>query len=877
MKFHFWRRKRRNEELDEELRGHLTLGTREEMEAGRSRREAELAARREFGNETLISETTRDMWGWKWFTDVLQDARYGLRMLRKSPGFAAVAILTLALGIGANSAIFSVVNSVLLRPLPYREASRLVWVGGDIRDGRESYVSYADYFSWRKQCAAFQEITEYQPAIEYTLTGAGDAERIAATRASYSFLRTLDAAPQLGRDISPEDDVPNGPRVALMSDSLWRRRFSADPATVGRTITLDGNLYVVIGVLPAGFEIPEDGRSELLIPFQISEQDFTTASGMFGQVIARLRPGVSAEAAAADAQVVARAARSNLPEGFILRRFADSRVFAIPLHDFLVGDVRKALLLLLGAVGFVLLIACANVASLQLARAAAREKEIAVRAALGAGRWRIARQLLTECTLTGFAGGLAGVALGVWLVALVRRLGPKDIPHLSITQMDGRVLAFTLGVSIAAAILFGLAPVASAFRVAVNDSMKQGGAQGSAGKKVVRPQQVLMTMELGMALVLLIGAGLLARSFVRLISAPIGFDSHGVLTGRITLPASKYLKDEQQREFYSELFERLQGLPGVTIASGGSVLPFGGRVMATVVQQVEGRPKVEMGPGGPQIADVDYVAQGYFEALQIPLKAGRFLERQDGPNAPQVMVVNETFARTFLPNENAVGHRVRSGGGDDYTTIVGVVADTPQRGVAAKVESETYRSIEQAPFGMMELAVRTADDPGALVPAVRQAVAQVDRDVPLYKVETLDETIAGQVASQRFNLSLLGAFAGLALLLASVGIYGVMTYAVGQRRQEIGIRMALGAQRENVLNMILGQGAKMAAFGLAIGVGASFALTRLLRTLLFEVTPTDTLTFAWSAMVLLGVAMLACWIPARRASRLDPMTILRDE
>ncbi len=813
--------------------------------------------------------------------DFLQDLRYAIRMLRKSPGLTAVMILTLALGIGANSAIFSVVNSVLLRPLPYRDAKRLVWISNYLPAQKMSAAFDVDYFAWRKHCTSFEEMTAYEPGGEdFTLTGEGDAERLSGVTAMNTFLRTLGVAPQLGRDISAEEDRPNGPRVALLSDSLWRRRFSTDPGVVGRTITLDGNLYTIIGVLPRGFEFPENSKGDLLVPMATEEFEVSATQPIgFVRIIARLKPGVTPQAALAELDTIIHHFHATFPGGFG-KLFAGSQAEVMSLQDRLVGDVRKALLLLLGAVGFVLLIACANVASLQLARAAAREREIAVRGALGAGRWRLARQLLTESALTGLAGGAAGLALGVWLVALVRHYGPHNIPHLDVTYLDARVVLFTIVVSILTGILFGLAPVVSAFRLSLNDSLKQGGAQGSAGRKVVRPQQVLMTLELAMALVLLIGAGLLARSFVRLVTIPPGFDSHGVITTRIVLPAKTYLNGDQQRAFYSQLLERIQSLPGVSSSGAAAALPLNGFVRFSGAIQVEGHSVTQATPGNFWKIAQNMVSPGYFETLRIPLKAGRYLDRRDGSSTPETMVVNETFVRQFLLNEDPIGRRIqfgRSMGGNNWWTIVGIVADMKQSGLAADTIPEAFFAFNQSPFMDMSLAIRTDSDPRTIVPALRDAVASVDKDVPLSRVETMDEMLAGQVASQRFNMALLGAFAGLALLLAAVGIYGAMAYAVGQRTQEIGIRMALGALPENVLRMVLAQGARLAIFGVVLGLGSGIALTRLLRTLLFEVKPTDPATFVAGAAILFAVAIAACWIPARRATRVDPLVALRHE
>jgi putative ABC transport system permease protein len=827
--------------------------------------------------EAMCEENVRKRRGGNFMADFWQDIRYAFRVLRNSPGITLVVVLTLALGIGANSAIFSVVNSVLLRPLPYRDAASLVWITDQIPKQNQPMVFDVDYFAWRKRCTSFQEIAAYSNGAEYTLTGAGDAERISGVSGTYTYLRTLGVSPRIGRDISADEDRPGAPNVVLISDGLWHRRFSTDPNVVGRTMTLDGNLYTIIGVLPPGFEFPASPKGEFLTPLALEDRGvLPNTRFMFVGVIARLKPGVTPEVAASDVDTVSRPFHAAFPGGFD-KMLKGARAQVMFLRDHLVGDVRKALLLLFGAVGFVLLIACVNVASLQLARAAAREKEIAIRGAMGAGRWRLARQLLTESSIVGLCGGVAGLALGIWLVALVRRFGPRAIPYLDTTQLDSRVVLFTIVVSLFSGILFGLAPVFSAFRISLNDSLKQGGTQGSAGKKVVRPQQVLVTIELAMALILFIGAGLLARSFVRLISVPQGFDSHGVLTGQISLPASSYLKEEQKRAFYSQLTERLRALPGVTAAGAAATLPLGGFVVIGAVQ-VEGRPPVDKSPSATWSAGaaVDMVNPESFAALRIPLKAGRFLDHTDVANAPATAVVNETFVRRFFPNENPLGHRVQSQS-DTMRTIVGVVGDIRQTGIAAETLPEIYVSMEQSLNFTVRLAIRTEGDPMSLAPAVRAAVASVDKNVPLFGVETLDATLASEVASQRFSMALLVGFAALALLLSAIGIYGVMAYAVGQRTHEIGIRLALGAVPGNVLRMILLQGAKLAIFGVVIGLGAGFALTRLLSSMLFEVKPTDPLTFAAGALILFAAALSACWIPARRATKVSPLVALRYE
>jgi putative ABC transport system permease protein len=824
----------------------------------------------------LREENVRNQKGGNMFADFIQDMRYALRMLAKSPGLTSVIILTLALGIGANSAIFSVVNSVLLRPLPYREPSRLVWVGDYLSEQRQSIVSAADYFALSDHASAFESLTAISGGGDFTLTGYGEAERITGVRATYTLLRTLGVSPQLGRDIAPEEDIRGGPHVVILTDALWRRKFSADPKILGRTITLDGNAYSVIGVLPAGFRFPNNRTGQMLVPAMRSRLDV----GMFVTLIGRLKPGVTPQAAASETDAMLHSFHAALPalvpgviSGF---HWEHAQAQVVELQSRIVRNARKPLLILLGAVGFVLLIACVNVANLQLARATAREKEIAVRGALGASRWRLARQLFTESALTGLAGGIAGIGFGVWLVALVRHFGPKDIPYLDTATLDSRVLLFTVAVSLLTGILFGLAPVISAFRVSVGNSLKQASTQSSGGRGVVRSQQALMTIELAMTLVLLVGAGLLVKTFERIIAIPPGFDPHNVLTAQISLPATTYAKEEQWREFYSQVLERLQALPGVSSAGIGAALP-GMRYM-TGALQVEGRPEVS--PVGHSFvggSSVNIVSPGFFSALRIPLKSGRFLNQSDGATTPNVAVVNEAFARAFFRNENPIGHRIEFGAGSTWKTIVGVVGDTRQAGPMEEIPPEAYVPAEQTSDSFMNLVIRTSGAPTALIPNLRAVASRIDPNVAVYGIATMDEIMANDVATEQFNMALLVAFAGLALLLAAVGIYGVMAYAVGQRRQEIGIRMAIGAQRGDVLRMILAQGGRLAILGLVLGVGATFALTRVLLSLLSEVTPTDPVTFTLAALVLLCVALMACWIPARRATKVDPLVALRYE
>jgi putative ABC transport system permease protein len=712
----------------------------------------------------------------------------------------------------------------------------------------------------------------YAPGSEFTLTGTGDPEHLTGAKVTASFFHVLGIRPRLGRSFQPEEDRPGGTHVAVLSDALWRRRFAGDPAAVGRAITLDGNPYTVVGILPPDFEFPENSRAELIVPYALSGQEIQAEQTVeFLEVLARLRPGISATAAAADLDAITQRLQASYPRG-LAQMMAGARARVIPLRDRLVGNVRPALLMLLGAVGFVLLIACANVANLQLARAVTREREMAVRAALGAGRWRLARQLLTESFLLATVGAAPGLLLASWVVSLLRSLGPRDTPYLAGAHVDLRVLLFTFGVSLLTGLLLGLAPILAGFRVSLNDSLRQSGARSGAGARARRPQKALVVVEVALSLVLLVGAGLLIRSFLRLASVAPGFESRGVLTAQVSLPSKLYQTDDQQRAFFAQLLERVRGLPGVVSAGATSALPLRGFTMAAPVT-VEGR-----AGAAPEAASaaLDIVTPGYFSALHIPLVAGRLLDARDTTGSPLVLVVNTAFARAFFPREDPIGRRVKMTS-DQWRTIVGVVADTKQTGLAAGVAPEAFFSFEQWVTSDMAFVIRSSVDPLALVSAVRKQAAELDKSLPIYGIETMDEILSADVASQRFHASLLGAFAGLAVLLAAVGIYGVMAYAVGQRTHEIGIRMALGAEPAGMLRMVLAQGLRMALTGVGVGLVGSFTLTRFMRSLLFEVKPTDLVTFAGVPLVLVVVALAASYIPARRATRVDPMVALRYE
>lgn len=885
MKLPFWRRGRRNEELREEIEAHLTLAEREASEAGQSPKEAKHAARREFGNVAVAEEVTRDAWGWRWFAEIWQDVRYGVRNMLRTPGFTAVTILTLALGIGANTAIFSVVNAVLFRALPYRDAGKLVWATNFVTSQQQNLVFADEYAGWRAQNHVFENMGAYGTNAEFTLTGVGTPERLRGAQVTATFLDVLGVMPQLGRNFLEEEDKPTGPKTVMLSDGVWRAKFGADPKAIGRVIALDDTPYTVVGVLRPDFEFLDNSPADVLIPFQLADSSIQVVNGQVRvmiqplSVVARLRPGATLAATASELDAISKRVLANLPAK--IKGLGEAQTQVFPLHDHEVGNVRPALLVLLGAVGFVLLIACANVANLQLARAAAREKEVAIRGALGAGRGRLARLLLTESAAVALAGGAAGLLLAAWIIRLIHRFAPTNIPHLQSARLDLSVLLFTLFVSLLTGILFGLAPVLAAFRVSLNNTLKEGGAQGGSGAGTRRAQRALMVVEIALSFVLFIGAGLLVKSFHQLTAIAPGFDAQGVLTARVALPLDQYQSVDLQRAFFQRLVEKLQVLPGVASAGATASIPLRGNVIMSTVQ-MEGQPPTDFGAANVPITRVNSVTPGYFAALRVPLIEGRLLDERDGADAPNSVVVNQAFVRRFFEKEDPIGKRFTAGlmprsGGPKPWTIVGVIGDTKQRGLASDIMPEVTASALQWPLFTMTLVLRTSVEPTSLVSAVRKDVSDLDKNLPVFGVQTMDEMLSAEVASQRFNAGALAGFAGLAVLLAGVGIYGVMAYAVSQRTREMGVRMALGAGQANVLRMILNQGLRLAAIGVVLGLAASFGLTGLMRGLLFGVKPSDPATFVFVTGALIVVALAACWVPAWRATRVDPVIALRYE
>ena len=869
-----FRRTQADQELDDELRDHLERATGEYVARGMTPEEARRRAKLDLGGIEQTKEKCREARRVNRIQDLIQDVRYAVRTLQKSPGFTGVAILTLALGIGGNAAIFSVVDSVLLRPLPYREASRLVWVSNERPTRHASVVMEADYFGWRGLNHVFEDIAAYQPGVTLTLTGSNEPEQLQAARVTYNFLDVLGITPRLGRSFRAEEDRPGVSHVVLLSDALWRRRFSGNAAILGRLIALDGEPYTVTGILPPEFEFLDNSRADVIVPAALEHYEIAINKPVrLVRTVARVRPGVGVREAAADIDAVNQQLWTAYPAPFV-KMLHGVRAEVVPLRERLVGKVRPAILLLLGAVGFVLLIACANIANLQLARAVSREREIAIRGALGAGRGRLIRQLLTENTLIALAGGAGGLGFAAWFVTGLRVWGPSDTPHLHNAHLDARVLVFEFALSLVTGIAFGLAPALASFRVRILESLRKGGAHQGASVGVRGSHRILIVGELALALMLFIGAGLLIRSFIELISIPAGFDANGVLTAKMSLPLAVYQSAQQRTAFFRQLDDRLSSIPGVISAGLATVLPLQGTNSQTALE-IEGRAALNPIGDGPTADGAD-VTPGYFSALHIPLREGRLLEARDFHDPSRVLVINEAFVRRYFPAEDAVGKRIRLGR-SDWFTIVGVVGDTKQAGLAAPVEPELFVPLEDLIEDNINLVLRTRDEPMAVVPAVRAVMSDLDRNLPLFEIESMDTLLARQVASQRFNATLLTAFAMFALLLAVLGIYGVMAYAVGQRTREIGVRMALGAAPSNILSMLVANGLALTAAGIAVGLAASLVLTRFLHSLLYGIQPTDVATYVGVTAVLAGVVFVACWLPARRAMRVDPMVVLRYE
>ena len=808
-----------------------------------------------------------------------QDIRYGVRMLLKAPSISIVATIALALGIGANTAIFSVVNSVLLRPLPFANADRLmnVWETDSVRGSVRGAASYPNFADWREQNHVFDHISTYHNN-DFIMTGRGESTRLQGAVVNADLFPLLGVSPMIGRGFLPAEDNPGeAGRVVVLSQSLFQKRFNSDPNILNQSMVLDGKNYTIVGVMPGAFQFPiQNDPVELWTTVALDregKEPITEERGAhYMEVIASLKPGVSKEQAQAEMTAIGSRLEQQYPDKNLHRN-----IRVEPTLEALVGDVRPALLILLGAVGFVLLIACANVANLLLARAMSRHKEMAIRSALGASRMRVVRQLLTESVLLSLAGGLLGLVLAVWWSDLLIALGKQNIPRAMQVGLDWRVLGFTLMVSVLTGVVFGLVPAIHSSKTELTESLKEGGRSGAEGARRNRIRGVLVVGELAIAVVLLVGAGLLIQSLWRLRQVSPGFEPQNLLTFVVGIPDVKYPTDKQA-QFYRELITRVESLPGVRSASSVIPLPLSGDAFS-ISFETEGRPVAK---GDRPSADFFAVQGDYFKTLGVPMLKGRDFTERDNKQGPPVVIVNQAFAKKFFPNEDPVGKRIKPGistDTDDPTMreIIGLVSDIRNRNLTSDLRPGYYLPAAQMPFNQMTLVVRTTNDPHSVITAVQNEVHAMDSELPIFNVKTMEEYISATVAGPRFNATLLVIFAGVALILTIVGLYGVMSYSVAQRTNEIGIRMALGAQAGDVLRLIVSQGFKLVLIGLGIGLVGAFALMRVIASLLFGVTTKDPLTFAAVAVLLALVALLACYIPARRATRLDPLHALRYE
>ena len=869
-----FRRRKPADDLAEEIRAHLEMEEQENLESGMPSDEAHYAALRRFGNVTLAQERSREMWGWNSVETLWLDLRYGLRMLVKNPGFTLVAVLTLALGIGANTAIFSVVNAALLRPLPYNEPGRLVyvWSAEKARGINQSTVSIPDLRDWQEQNRVFEGMAGWMSG-NFNLSGGDEPEQVNGWIVSPNFFEVLGAEPELGRTFTSGDSSDH---VVVISHVIWSGTFGGNRGIQGRNISIDGASYTVIGVMPPEFSSPFP-NVQVWMPWP--ERAVTTAArgDRFLRVIARLKPSVTLGTAQADMNTITPRLAQEYKDD------AGVTAYLVPAGRQITGSVRPALLVLLGAVGFVLLIGCANLANLLLARSAAREKEFAIRAALGAGHSDLVRQLLTESLLLSFLGAAIGILLAAWGTRYLRAMIVDQIPRAQDIGLDAHVLLFTLGLSVLTGIGFGLLPALATFKGQFNESLKKGNRGAGTGVQARRLRDLLVVWEMALALVLLVGAGLLINSFQRLRTINPGFNPEKVLTCQISLPSLKY-QNPQIVDFFDRLLERIRVLPGVKAAGATMTLPLGnsnGGFWGGL--NIEGRtaPTRESVP----IVSFAQVTPGYFPAMGIPILQGRdFTDQDNSGQSPKVVIVNATLARRFFSDTDPIGRRICMGedcSKGPWLTVVGVVGDAALESLTdprfPQVLSPHAQGVEGGPAGSMELAVRTSSDPLSLAASVREQVRQLDKDQSVAEIGALDHVVSASLAQPRLNTLLLAGFAALALLLAAIGVYGVISYSVEQRTREIGIRMALGATRGKVLTMVVGEGLLLTLAGLGMGLVAAFGLTRLMTSLLYGVSPSDPSTFLAVSLLLVGVAFTASFVPARRATKVDPMVALRYE
>src|SRR5579872_2879494 len=873
-----FRREQFDHDMDDEMRVHLELREKEYTQNGFSPEEAHMAARKNFGNALAIREVSHDSWGWAWLEHLGQDLRFAFRMFATNPGFTAVAVLTLALGIGANTAIFSVVYGVLLQPLPYKDASRLVVLNETTPKVGSVSVSYPNFLDWRQQCHAFSQIAAVHD-VGFNLAGVTQPENISGEAVSPNFFSMIGVKPFLGRDFEASEEKPGTAPVVLLSYELWQSHMGGDRNAIGRTITLDGRSFTIVGVLPPKFRSLD--KTDVMLPIGVWATNNSEVANERGErgdmvVIGRLAPHVTFAQARTEMEGIAARLAKEYP--------GTNDQFGVALktiRDVFVGDARPAILVLFGAVMFVLLIACANVANLFLVRGAARTKEIALRMAFGASRGRIIRQMLTESFVLSFCGGVLGLALAIAGIHGIARLIPMDMLSGASVNLNGAVLLFAAGIIVLAAFIFGLAPAMHSTKPDVQSELKEGGRTASASAAQNKLRGALAIAEISLALILLVGAGLMMKSLYKLMSVDPGLRPDRVLNMEMDLRAQQYSKDPAILNFWQQVLERVRALPGVENAAVGTVLPLTDNHSRADIT-IEGMALPT--PGNFPHPDYHEVSPGFISTLGVPLLRGRTFTEADKQGAPLVGMVNAKLAKQYWPNDDPIGKRFMFGHPDPtsknppkWITVVGVVGDTKLYGLANPSRLEVYVSSLQYPDSGMRLVVKSRTDPAALISAIRSAVASIDKDQPIFAISTMNQLVSDSVATRRITLVLLGLFSALALILAAIGIYGVISYSVAQRTHEIGIRMALGAQHKDVLRMILRQGVKIAVAGVAIGVIVSLGLTQLMSSLLFSVSAADPLTFAGVAILLVLVAMLACYIPARRALRVDPMVALRYE
>ncbi|MBA2340745.1 MAG: ABC transporter permease [Pyrinomonadaceae bacterium] len=866
-------------ELDEELRYHLEREIEGNMASGMSPEEARRAARRSFGGVEQSKENCRDARQVRLLDEFWQDIRYGVRMLVKNPGFTFVAVLALALGIGANTAIYSVIDTVLLRPLPFAEQERLVvlWKRDTTANNPLVELSVAEFADWQKQSTVFESLAAMPTTVYgygYTVTGRGEPFQVESARVSDSFFPTLGVQANLGRTFIEEDDRPGAGRTVVLNHRFWRDRLNMDSGIIGQQITLRGENYTIVGVMPPEFDFPKGAEMWAPLRASMNQRTVENRGNVFLQAIGRLKPGVTIEQANAEMNTIIAQLARQYPEA----NAGGHRVVITPLAHHIFGDARPALHLLLAASVLLLLIACINIANFLLARATVRHKEVTLRAALGASRGRLVRQFLTESVLLAAIGGTCGLLLAHWMIKLLLYFAPADIPRIEMVSIDVSVMTFTCVVTLLTAVMFGLAPALTASKVDLNESLKEGSTKVAGARHSHRLRSWLVIAEVAVTLVLLISASLVVRSFLNLKQVPLGFDPRNVLTAQLSLQGQKYRDVRERRDFFKRLLERLEAQPGVIAAGAVLIRPLEGTIGWDMPFATEGQTLDETKRNA--VPNYEVITPHYFRAMGIQIVKGRDFTEEDTEQTPEVVIISETMARRiFKPDTDPLGQQVKLEPTDSespWRTVVGVVSDVRYRELSS-VRYDVYVPYRQSTVTFRYVTIRTATDPLALIPTLRREVSALDETQAVADVRTMEQLVARSLARPRFSMLLLGFFAFFAAALSSVGIYGILSYSVMQRTNEIGIRVALGAQRSDILKLVIRQGMVLTAIGIVIGLSASLAFTRVMSSLLYNVSVTDPVTFVAVAALLTVVALLACYIPARRATKLDPLLALKHE